>query len=132
MRCICGCSPKRSVKKKGASDGSREAECLIDLQISAHIPEDYVTVNTQRLEVYRRIADIRSHEDSLDVYDELIDRFGEPPAAVCGLIDVALLRNMAADQGFFEIKQQGTACCCTSAGWIWSGGRGCPPPSRAG
>ena len=32
-----------------------------------------------------------------DVYDELIDRFGEPPAAVCGLVDVALLRNMAAD-----------------------------------
>lgn len=79
----------------------------MDLQVSAHIPEDYITVNAQRLEVYRRIADIRSQEDSLDVYDELIDRFGEPPAAVCGLIDVALLRNMAADQGFFEVKQQG-------------------------
>lgn len=94
-------------EEKGEAGAGREAECLVDLQVSAHIPEDYITVNAQRLEVYRRIADIRSQEDSLDVYDELIDRFGEPPAAVCGLIDVALLRNMAADQSFFEVKQQG-------------------------
>ena len=46
-------------------------------------------------------------EDSLDVYDELIDRFGEPPEAVQGLVEVALMRNMAADAGFFEVKQQG-------------------------
>lgn len=40
------------------------------------------------------------------MYDELIDRFGEPPAAVQGLIDVALLRNMAAAVGIYEVKQQ--------------------------
>ncbi len=84
----------------------REAECLIDLQVPAHIPESYIAANAQRLDVYRRIADIRSHEDYLDVYDELIDRFGEPPEAVQGLIDVALLRNMAASVGIYEVKQQ--------------------------
>ncbi len=93
-------------EEKGLPAANREAECLIDLQVSAHIPESYISSNAQRLEVYRRIADIRTHEDSLDVYDELIDRFGEPPAAVQGLIDVALLRNMAADAGIYEVKQQ--------------------------
>ena len=62
-----------------------------------------------RLYIYRRIADIRTVEDSLDVYDELIDRFGEPPRAVQGLVDVALLRNMAAGLGIFEVKQQADA-----------------------
>ncbi len=94
-------------EEKGVSTGSREAECLIDLQVSAHIPESYIASNAQRLDIYRRIADIRTHEDSLDVYDELIDRFGEPPEAVQGLIDVALMRNMAANLGIFEVKQQG-------------------------
>ncbi len=42
----------------------------------------------------------------MDVFDELIDRFGEPPTAVQGLVDVALLRNMAAAVGIREIKQQ--------------------------
>ena len=93
-------------EEKGLPGANREAECLIDLQVSAHIPENYISSNAQRLDVYRRIADIRTHEDSLDVYDELIDRFGEPPEAVQGLIDVALLRNMAADVGIYEVKQQ--------------------------
>lgn len=93
-------------EEKGESAGEREAECLIDLQVSAHIPDSYIVSNAQRLDVYRRIAEIRTHEDSLDVYDELIDRFGEPPEAVQGLIDVALLRNMAAALGIYEVKQQ--------------------------
>ncbi len=93
-------------EEKGVPSANREAECLIDLQIMAHIPESYISSNAQRLEIYRRIADIRSHEDFLDVYDELIDRFGDPPEAVQGLIDVAMLRNMAADIGIYEIKQQ--------------------------
>lgn len=94
-------------EEKGVSKKRREAECLIDLPISAHIPESYIAANSQRLDIYRRIADIRTEEDSLDVYDELIDRFGEPPEAVQGLIEVALLRNMAANVGVYEIKQSG-------------------------
>ena len=82
-------------------------ECLVDLQIEAHIPEEYIENLNQRLEIYRRIADIRGDDDASDVLDELIDRFGEPPASVRGLIDVALLRNTAASLGVHEIKQQG-------------------------
>lgn len=93
-------------EQKGLAPAAEEAECLIDLQISAHIPESYIASTAGRLEMYRRIADIRNMEDSLDVYDELIDRYGEPPAAVQGLIDVALLRNMAAALHIYEVKQQ--------------------------
>ncbi len=93
-------------EEKGLPAPQQEEECLIDLPVTAHIPESYIASNAQRLDVYRRIADIRTEEDSLDVYDELIDRFGEPPEAVQGLIDVALLRNMAARLGIYEIKQQ--------------------------
>ena len=93
-------------QEKGGAPVTNDAGCLIDLQISAHIPESYISENAQRLEIYRRIADIRTMEDSLDVYDELIDRFGEPPTAVQGLIDVALLRNMAAALDIYEVKQQ--------------------------
>ena len=93
-------------EEKGEKSKAPEAECLIDLPISAHIPEEYISGSMQRLEIYRRIADIRTMEDSLDVYDELIDRFGEPPMAIQGLIEIALLRNMAAAAGITEVKQQ--------------------------
>jgi len=81
-------------------------ECLVDLQVEAHIPEAYMKSLHQRLEMYRRIAGIRSREDSLDVIDELIDRFGEPPEAVRGLVDIALLRNQASALHITEIKQR--------------------------
>ncbi len=84
-----------------------DEDCLVDMQVQAHIPESYIESTNLRLEVYRRIAAVRSREDALDVTDELIDRFGEPPAAVQGLIDIALLRNTAAQLGITEVKQQG-------------------------
>jgi transcription-repair coupling factor (superfamily II helicase) len=81
-------------------------ECLMDLQMPAHIPEDYIRDRGGRIEMYRRIADIRSDEDALDVTDELIDRYGDPPKSVGGLIQIALLRNQAGLCGLTEVKQQ--------------------------
>ncbi len=82
-------------------------ECLIDLQIQAHIPEQYISSVPQRLNIYRRIADVRTQEDASDVIDELIDRFGDPPASVEGLIRVSLMRNTAAALGIYEVTQRG-------------------------
>ncbi len=93
------------IEEKGEKVKTNQKECLIDIRIDAHIPEDYIESLSQRLYVYKRIADIKSKEDSLDVIDELIDRFGEPPAGVEGLVKVALLRNMAAAMGIYEIGQ---------------------------
>ncbi len=93
-------------EQKGEAPAMSEEDCLIDLQVSAHIPESYIADAAGRLEAYRRIAGIRNHDDSLDVYDELIDRYGEPPAAVQGLVEVALLRNMAVAAGITEVREQ--------------------------
>ena len=98
-----------AVSEEKGEPAALAVDCLVDLPISAHIPDNYISDNAQRLEIYRRIADIRTVEDSMDVFDELIDRFGDPPAAVQGLVDVALLRNMAAAVGIREIKQQENA-----------------------
>jgi len=80
-------------------------DCKIDLPIDAHIPEDYIGEVRHRLGIYRRIAEIRTQDDADDVVDELLDRFGEPPEPVLGLIDIALVRAAAAKNGIFEIGQ---------------------------
>ncbi|MCL2195902.1 MAG: transcription-repair coupling factor, partial [Oscillospiraceae bacterium] len=79
----------------------------IDLPIDAHIPESYIVELRHRLGIYRRIAEIRSPEDADDVVDELIDRFGEPPAPVLGLVDIALVRAAAAKCGIYEVGTSG-------------------------
>ena len=81
-------------------------ECVVDISVDAHIPESYIDSVKNRIGMYKRIASIETSEDAMDVMDEFIDRFGEPPASVKGLIDVALLRAKAAKLGIYEIKQQ--------------------------
>ena len=95
-------------EEKGEISAVPEKECLIDLPIDAHIPADYIEDVAQKLAMYRRIADIKNHDDADDVLDELIDRFGEPPQCVQGLITVSLLRNTALQQGVYEIGRTGS------------------------
>ncbi|MBQ1441909.1 MAG: transcription-repair coupling factor [Clostridia bacterium] len=90
---------------KGEAPTAQDVECLVDIRIEAHIPESYIESSQLRLEVYRMIASVRNDEDAMDVIDELIDRFGEPPKAVLGLITVSKLRSAAANAGIHEIRQ---------------------------
>lgn len=96
-----------AVLEEKGEQAPADYECMVDIQISAHIPEDYIESSNQRLEIYRRIADIKNDGDVSDVLDELIDRFGDPPQAVKSLVDVALVRNTAARLGIREISQRG-------------------------
>ena len=51
---------------------------------------------------------IQTEDDRTDMLDEMIDRWGEPPASVVALCDIALLRTVAAEQGIIDIKQTDT------------------------
>ena len=82
-------------------------ECAADLTVNANIPDRYVPSAEQRMDLYRRIAAIRSQEDAADLIDELMDRYGDPPKSVYTLLDVALLRSSAARAGISDISQRG-------------------------
>lgn len=82
-------------------------ECLIDIRIDAFIPEKYISNQAQRVDCYRKIAMIENDEDAYDVTDELIDRYGDVPRAVEGLIEVAKLRRIAQKMHLTEIIQSG-------------------------
>ncbi|MBE6883222.1 MAG: transcription-repair coupling factor [Ruminococcaceae bacterium] len=95
-------------EEKGEKPKKQSEDCLVDIRLDAHIPEKYIDNLSQRIDIYKKIAGIQTREDALDVTDELIDRYGEPPASVKGLIDVAMLRNLASGLGIYEISQKGT------------------------
>ncbi|MBR1658877.1 MAG: transcription-repair coupling factor [Oscillospiraceae bacterium] len=84
----------------------KRTECAADLAVSANIPERYVPSPEQRMDLYRRIALIRTEAEADDLADELIDRFGEPPDSVNALIRVALLRGEATKAGVTDISQK--------------------------
>ena len=96
-----------AVNEENGAPETDDIPCTVDLNVSAHIPESYIESLSARLGIYKRIANIRTDEDAEDVIDELCDRFGEPPQDVMGLIDIAVLRNKAANAKIAEITGSG-------------------------
>ena len=84
----------------------KEPECTADLNITANVDKEYVSRGEERMDLYRRMAAIRSQSDADDLLDEIIDRYGEPPKGVLNLVEVALLRANARKVGIRDIKQK--------------------------
>ena len=76
-----------------------EADVRIELPITAHLPEDYVESERLRLEMYKRLAEVRAEGDLEAVREELADRYGPLPTAVETLLEVARFRLHARAPG---------------------------------
>jgi len=97
---------EEAVLEERGEEKKIETECAADLTINANIPDSYISSAEQRMDLYRRIAAIRSDEDASDLLDEMLDRYGEAPKSVLALLDVALLRSVAAKAGVQDISQK--------------------------
>lgn len=84
----------------------KEVDCTADLNVTANVDKDFVARGEERMDLYRRMAAIRTQEDADDLLDEIVDRYGEPPKGVLNLIDIALLRAKARSLGITDIKQK--------------------------
>ena len=83
------------------------AEVRIELPVEAHLPHDYIESERLRLEMYRRLAEVRSDADVEEVRAELVDRYGEPPEVVQSLLFVALFRARCRQVGVGEVTLAG-------------------------
>ncbi|HJQ07823.1 MAG TPA: transcription-repair coupling factor, partial [Nocardioides sp.] len=82
-------------------------EVRIELPVEAHLPHDYIPSERLRLEMYKRLAEVRSDEDVDAIVEELQDRYGEPPEPVVALQLVARFRARARQAGLTEITTVG-------------------------
>lgn len=88
-------------------EAPKAPECTADLNVTANVDKAYVSRGEERMDLYRRMAAIRTQEDADDLLDEIVDRYGEPPKGVLNLIDIALLRAKARAVGIKDIRQKG-------------------------
>ena len=95
-----------AVLEERGEERAKEPECVADLSVTANIPKTYVASGEQRMDLYRRMAAIRSEQDAEELLDEIVDRFGDPPKGVMNLVAIALLRAKAAAVGVSKIEQK--------------------------
>ena len=72
-------------------------EVDVDLPVEAYIPRAYVPDMRLKIDLYRRLARVATHEDLADFRSELEDRFGAPPLVAGRLLAVAEVRILAHD-----------------------------------
>jgi len=82
-------------------------EVRIELPVDAHLPHDYIGSERLRLEIYKRLAEVRSDEDVDAIEEELKDRYGDPPIVVVSLLLVARFRARARAAGIGEVTIAG-------------------------
>lgn len=81
-----------------------ETEILLDLP--AFIPDYYISDELLKLQMYKKIAAVRSDEEREEIIDELVDRFGDIPTETMNLIDIALCKSMAGACGISRIQRE--------------------------
>ena len=86
---------------------STDTEIKIELSLDAHLPHDYIKEEKLRMQIYRRLADVKTEKEVDEISEELLDRFGKYADPVEILLEVSKLRVIARKVGVSEIVQQG-------------------------
>lgn len=77
----------------------------LDLQVEAYLPADYVADGPQKIDLYQRIRKATKAEQFAEITDDLVDRFGDIPAATNRLLTVSQLKAIADQVGVAQIKR---------------------------
>ena len=78
-------------------------EVKMDINVSAYISDLYIKDPIQKIDMYQKISDIKNQEESMEVVDELLDRFGDIPKETENLIKIVEIRNKARMLGITRI-----------------------------
>ncbi len=96
-----------AVKRLKGDAPEEEFTTSIDIEADAFIPPGYIPDESQKLEIYRRIAALMTEEEKEDLIDELIDRYGDLPSEMEPLLEVASLRILAHSADVVSVEQKG-------------------------
>lgn len=80
------------VRKRGGEEKDKKTKVEIDLGINAYLPNEYISDQRQKIEIYKRIRELNSHDEYVQLQDDLIDRFGNFPDEAADLLTIGLIK----------------------------------------
>lgn len=88
-------------RKRGLETKEEKTQVEIDLAINAYLPGTYIEDERQKIEIYKRIRELRDEEAYVQLQDEMIDRFGEYDDDVADLLLIGLIK-LYSEQALIE------------------------------
>lgn len=99
--------------KKGDLDDTDTINVEIDIDIDAYIPSSYIADEADKLDMYKRMSDIRDESNISMIQEELTDRFGPVPQSVNNLMYIAKIKCNAYKAYVVRISQKGKTLTLT-------------------
>lgn len=87
-------------------DIKKKSDVYIDIKVNAYIPNTYISDQSQKIEIYTRIANIENIEDYNILVEDLIDIYGDIPVMVDNIMYVSMIKSLAESIGFKEIRER--------------------------
>lgn len=78
---------------------------IVDINVTAYIPDEWVGSAEQKMIEYKRLADVKSQIELDYIIDEWQDRFSKPPESVQNLIKLIKIRLAATDASISVIRE---------------------------
>lgn len=89
------------------------SELMINLNVSSYIPENYISDEELKYDIYKKLSYVKSRDDYDELEDELLDRFGEIPDGVYNLMALAMIKHLGRSLGMTEIRERGNSVLFT-------------------
>ena len=97
---------EEAVRTQKGEKIEKAVECEIKLPVDAYFPSRYIRDSQQKVEMYKRVAAARQETEIMDIYDELVDRYGDLPEPVETLLIIARLKMLAAKLAIYLVTLQ--------------------------
>ncbi|MGV8905150.1 MAG: transcription-repair coupling factor [Acetobacterium sp.] len=103
-------------RRMGENKDFSTSELIINLDVSSYIPENYISNEELKYDIYKKLSYVKSKTDYDELEDELLDRFGEIPDGVYNLMALAMIKHLGKSLGMTEIRDRGHSVLFTFDG----------------
>ncbi|MFZ5966673.1 MAG: transcription-repair coupling factor [Bacillota bacterium] len=94
-----------TIRELKGEELTKDVEASIEINVNAYIPENYISNENQKFEIYKKIAATRDKQDAYGIEEEIEDRFGTIPEPVMNLIAIAYIKAMAQKAGITTVSE---------------------------
>ncbi len=96
-------SVKELQQQENPSKVEKWFDTTIETNIAAFIPETYISSSRERISLYLRLSQANAINEVENIYQEITDRFGQPPQEVVNLIDLMKTKQIAGRLGITKL-----------------------------
>lgn len=86
---------KQELKIDQVEEKPKEIETAVTMDKDYYLPSDYISLSAERVELYKRLIEIKDLKEHEDLRNEVVDRFGPLPEPAKNLFDYIALKKTA-------------------------------------